>query len=572
MQYFLARAPRSCLVPGIIAIILGVLFLGTLIALIVVATTITCDTTSSSPSQSIKSSSSSLPLIISSSSSSSSSVEPPEYAVSFTEFTAETFTYYFFKEAPTNSRKGNIQKEYVFNDFKWSNEEYYNGELFLRTFSTEDDNSITMCMNVSSHGNCYRMTSEGTGGLQIPYEVPIKEMGIPCYEIFPDLKDLLPSRNLDKCDFYGEIDRDMNIFSLDEYSFSGDSFAYYLVENGTNYPVMIQEKESGEGYSTMILYTSFKPGKPEDESGLKPFPGVTVYDFRDGEGDVDEGKSDLHAESKKNKKNKSIRQTKHTHRSSSMGIFPITPSRVRAAAALRDVSTIPEEFDARNEWPACTDIIGIITDQDICGSCWAMASAGVLSDRLCISENIEEQLSPQYMVYCGEHSRGCQGGQTISAWDDLIDRGTVSESCVPFTGRFGECPEVCKDYSEINILNKVYPIGYVFPWGDTNESRVQAIQSEIMTNGPVLASFLTFDDFQTFFYNNPRGIYHRSKEATCIGKHAVRIIGWGTSEEGEDYWLVANSWGISWADNGVFRIRRGNNECNIEEQVGGLIL
>ena len=95
------------------------------------------------------------------------------------------------------------------------------------------------------------------------------------------------------------------------------------------------------------------------------------------------------------------------------------------------------------------------------------------------------------------------------------------------------------------ILKSMKPtkyIQYVFPWGDTNESRVQAIQSEIMTNGPVLAIFFVFSDFSISFNNFPRGVYHRSKEATNTGGHAVRIIGWGTSEEGEDYWLVANSW------------------------------
>jgi cathepsin B len=48
------------------------------------------------------------------------------------------------------------------------------------------------------------------------------------------------------------------------------------------------------------------------------------------------------------------------------------------------------------------------------------------------------------------------------------------------------------------------------------------------------------------------------------------VLGWGT-ESGTDYWLVANSWGTSWGENGFFKIRRGSDECGIEDQaVAGL--
>lgn len=46
----------------------------------------------------------------------------------------------------------------------------------------------------------------------------------------------------------------------------------------------------------------------------------------------------------------------------------------------------------------------------------------------------------------------------------------------------------------------------------------------------------------------------------------VQIMGWGT-ENGTDYWLVANSWNEDWGDKGTFKILRGQNECGIESQV-----
>ena len=46
--------------------------------------------------------------------------------------------------------------------------------------------------------------------------------------------------------------------------------------------------------------------------------------------------------------------------------------------------------------------------------------------------------------------------------------------------------------------------------------------------------------------------------------HAVQVVGYGTTDDGVDYWNVKNSWGIHWGDKGFFKIRRGHNDCNIE--------
>ncbi|CAN6469566.1 unnamed protein product [Victoria cruziana] len=86
--------------------------------------------------------------------------------------------------------------------------------------------------------------------------------------------------------------------------------------------------------------------------------------------------------------------------------------------------------------------------------------------------------------------------------------------------------------------------------------------AEVYKNGPVETSFVVYEDFA--YYKS--GVYkHVSGES--IGNHAVKLIGWGTTEEGEDYWLVANSWNSDWGDNGFFKIKRGTNECHFEEDV-----
>ena len=69
------------------------------------------------------------------------------------------------------------------------------------------------------------------------------------------------------------------------------------------------------------------------------------------------------------------------------------------------------------------------------------------------------------------------------------------------------------------------------------------------------------------FMNYQGGIYSRSSKAELLGGHAVKIIGWGASAQGVKYWLVVNSWGPAWGEGGLFRIRRGTNECDIEDEV-----
>lgn len=53
-----------------------------------------------------------------------------------------------------------------------------------------------------------------------------------------------------------------------------------------------------------------------------------------------------------------------------------------------------------------------------------------------------------------------------------------------------------------------------------------------------------------------------------LGGHAMKCLGWGVDPlSGKPYWLVANSFGKDWGENGFARILRGKNECGIEQRV-----
>jgi len=228
----------------------------------------------------------------------------------------------------------------------------------------------------------------------------------------------------------------------------------------------------------------------------------------------------------------------------------------------RDSTPIPESFNASEKFEYCSSVISTITDQKSCGSCWAMATAGVLSDRACINNISMVQYSPQYMMSCYENQAGCEGGFIGTVWKDIIKYGTVTEECDPFRAEDRPCPNMCQNGTVITEESKVKPVRFYSPWGKTDKERVEAIQREIMENGPVSTAFLVFSRFSRVHHS----VYWRLPSETLSGGHMVRIIGWG-NQDGIDYWLVANSWGTEWNENGFFKIRRGTNECNIENNV-----
>jgi len=248
---------------------------------------------------------------------------------------------------------------------------------------------------------------------------------------------------------------------------------------------------------------------------------------------------------------------------------------------------LPEEFDARKQWPNCPSI-GEVRDQGSCGSCWAFGATEAMSDRYCIASGGKQivEVSAEDLVSCcvGIFScgMGCNGGYPAAAWRYWVNKGLVTgglfgsnKGCRPYTipscehhvpGKLDPCsgdadtPECTKQC--IAGFNGTYAGDKRFgAKAYSIASDVAQIQTEIFTNGPVEADFTVYADFP----NYKSGVYQQTSDQ-ALGGHAIRILGWGT-ENDTPYWLVANSWNPDWGAEGYFKILRGNNECGIEGDI-----
>ncbi|KAH7831405.1 putative cathepsin B6 cysteine protease [Monocercomonoides exilis] len=209
---------------------------------------------------------------------------------------------------------------------------------------------------------------------------------------------------------------------------------------------------------------------------------------------------------------------------------------------------LPESFDAREQWPG--KIYGSYR-QSACGSCWAFTTAETVSDRFAINGCPKGMLSVQDLVSCDSTDFGCEKGNATLAYKWVIDHGITTEDCIPYvsgSGRIPQCPQKCVNGSFI----KRYKAKKL------QHFTVNQIQQELCTNGPVYARFMIYLDFM----NYEKGIYQHASKTAC-GGHAVPLIGWGV-ENGIPYWILQNSWGDDWGENGFFRMLRGANECGVE--------
>jgi len=256
-----------------------------------------------------------------------------------------------------------------------------------------------------------------------------------------------------------------------------------------------------------------------------------------------------------------------------MGALKGGPKLPRKTFTAEERLAVPDSFDSRINWPKCWQI-GRIRDQSACGSCWAFGAVESMSDRECIfNGNVNVSLSAQDMNSCCDScGGGCDGGFPSAAWQYWQQTGVVDSGCLPYSlpscdhhiPSNNSCPS--DEYptppcTQSCIDGRTWNSAKLFGQSAYSLSGEVDMKAEIYQNGPVETAFTVYEDFLSY----KSGVY-RHTSGDELGGHAVKILGWGV-ENNTPYWLVANSWNVHWGAKGFFKILRGSDECNFEDQV-----
>ncbi|XP_012684956.1 cathepsin S, ortholog 1 [Clupea harengus] len=210
------------------------------------------------------------------------------------------------------------------------------------------------------------------------------------------------------------------------------------------------------------------------------------------------------------------------------------------------VGPLPEKVD----WVE-RGLVSAVQNQGTCGSCWAFSSAGALEAQMKHRTGQLTPLSQQNLVDCsvayGNH--GCRGGYLSKSFIYVIqNKGIDSAGFYPYEQREGKC--------RYSIRGRA---GYCMGFRILPARNEKALQQTVANIGPVSVGI---NAMLPSFHHYRGGIYSDSQCNPKITNHAVLVVGYGT-ENGQDYWLVKNSWGTAWGEKGYVRMARNKNQCGI---------
>jgi cathepsin L len=194
-----------------------------------------------------------------------------------------------------------------------------------------------------------------------------------------------------------------------------------------------------------------------------------------------------------------------------------------------------------------------VKNQGQCGSCWSFSTTGSVEGCHFLSTQKLVSLSEQNLVDCStaQGNQGCDGGLMDDAFQYIISNGGIdTESSYPYTAEDGTC-----SYSASNSGATIK--GYT----DVNSGDEGDLQKKVAATPTSVAIDASHNSFQ--FYTS--GVYNEPDCSTSQLDHGVLAVGYGhDSSSGSDYWLVKNSWGTDWGQQGyIWMSRNANNQCGI---------
>jgi xylem cysteine proteinase len=203
-----------------------------------------------------------------------------------------------------------------------------------------------------------------------------------------------------------------------------------------------------------------------------------------------------------------------------------------------DSSGLPKSVDWRKK-----SAVTSVKNQGKCGGCWAFSASGALEGLHAIKNEKLVSLSEQQMIDCASSygNQGCNGGLMTNAFTYSSENGVQAESNYKYTASEGTCRQNPRKVAFRNT-------GHEEVNANDFEDLKAAVAKQPVSVG-LEASSMTVQLF--------KGGVITSGCSTNLD-HGVLIVGYDTAPNGQEYWIVKNSWGAKWGLGGYMHIAMGS--------------
>nr|XP_020020352.1 cathepsin W [Castor canadensis] len=227
-----------------------------------------------------------------------------------------------------------------------------------------------------------------------------------------------------------------------------------------------------------------------------------------------------------------------------------------------------EPLPSTCDWRKVAGAISPIRNQENCMCCWAIAAAGNIEALWGIKYHQSVELSVQELLDCDRCGDGCKGGFVWDAFITVLNNsGLASEKDYPFKKHTKPSKCLARKYTKVAWIQDFIML----------QDNEEIIARHLATHGPITVTIN-----MKLLQHYQKGVI-KATSTTCDPRfvnHSVLLVGFGKSKvkgmreetvsprshrpcRSTPYWILKNSWGPKWGEEGYFRLHRGSNACGI---------